>query len=256
MGTGSRSAVRAGSATSASGGRVGWLRPEVGDYVVAHAADPGSHPGGGDRRRARRPAPARLLPCRRRAGRRAGDVRRARVRREGPAQEPARAGRRRARAGARRGRHRRHGQLDQLQHGVDLDLRAAADVRVPQAPRQGERVGRPPRPAVPRRRLRRLGRGAARRLGRAQLEAGRQGRRALQPRRRPGPVRPRRLDAGGQPAHLGLRDQLRRPGRPVGRQGQPAHAQAGPPHVGGGRRSTRCATPPATACSSASTRPT
>ena len=28
------------------------------------------------------------------------------------------------------------------------------------------------------------------------------------------PSRPRRLDAGRQPAHLGLRDQLRRPGRP------------------------------------------
>ena len=37
-----------------------------------------------------------------------------------------------------------------------------------------------------------------------------------------------------QPAHLGLRDQLRRPGRPVGGQGQPAHAEAGAPHVGGG----------------------
>ena len=42
------------------------------------------------------------------------------------------------------------GVLDQLQHGVDVDLRAAAHVRVPQAPRPGERVGRAPRPAVPR----------------------------------------------------------------------------------------------------------
>ena len=42
------------------------------------------------------------------------------------------------------------GLVDQLQHGVDVDLRAAADVRVPQAARQGERVGRAPRPAVPR----------------------------------------------------------------------------------------------------------
>ena len=42
-------------------------------------------------------------------------------------------------------------------------------------------------------------------------QPGRRGHRALQPRRRPGPDRARRLDARGQPAHLGLRDQLRRP---------------------------------------------
>ena len=78
------------------------------------------------------------------------------------------------------------------------------------------------------------GRDPAHRLGRAQLEAGRPGGRPLQPRRRPGPLRPRRLDAGRQPAHLGLRDQLRRPGRALGRQGQPADAEAGPPHLGGG----------------------
>ena len=58
-----------------------------------------------------------------------------------------------------------------------------------QAARQGERVGRAPRPAVPRDGQRRVGRGAARRLGGAQLEAGRRGHRALQPRRRPGPDR-------------------------------------------------------------------
>ncbi len=99
---------------------------------------------------------------------------------------------------------------------------------------QGERLGQAPRPALPRGRLRRRRRGAAGRLGRAQLEAGRPGHRPLQLRRRPGPVRPRRLDAGRQPAHLGLRVQLRRPGRPGGGQGQPADAQAGPPHLGGG----------------------
>ena len=54
---------------------------------------------------------------------------------------------------------------------------------------------------------------------------GRQGRRALQLRRRPGPLRPRRLHAGGQPAHLGLRVELRGPGRPRRGEGQPAHAQ-------------------------------
>ena len=72
------------------------------------------------------------------------------------------------------------------------------------------------------------------RLGRAQLAARRQGRRALQLRRRPGPLRPRRLHAGGQPAHLGLRVELRRPGRPRRGEGQPAHAQGAPPQLGGG----------------------
>ena len=59
------------------------------------------------------------------------------------------------RARARRGVRRGDGVVDQLQHGVDVDLRAAPDVRVPQAARQGERVGRAPRPAVPRDRQRR-----------------------------------------------------------------------------------------------------
>ena len=49
------------------------------------------------------------------------------------------------------------------------------------------------------------------------------------------PSRARRLDDGDQPAHLGLRDQLRRPRRDRGREGQPAHAQARAPHVGGSR---------------------
>ena len=108
---------------------------------------------------------------------------------------------------------------------------------------------------LPRRRLRRLRRRAAGRLGGAQLEAGRPGHRALQLRRRPGPVGPRRLDARRQPADLGLRDELRRPRRPRRREGQPADAQARPTSRGRRRRSTRCATRPATACSSASTAP-
>ena len=65
-------------------------------------------------------------------------------------------------------------------------------------------------------------------------KVGRQGHRPLQLRRRPGPLGARRLDAGGQPAHLGLRDELRRPGRHHARQGQPAHAEAGAPELGGG----------------------
>ena len=139
-----------------------------------------------------------------------------------------------ARARARRGAGRGDGVVDQLQHGVDVDLRAGADVRVPAAARARERVGRPARPAVPRGRQRRRRRGAARRLGGALVEAGRRGHRALQPRRRPGPERARRLDARDQPAHLGLRDQLRRPRRADAGEGEPAHAQARAPHVGGG----------------------
>ncbi len=133
-----------------------------------------------------------------------------RVRGQGP---PEVAPRRRgavARAGTRRGAGRGDGVVDQLQHGVDVDLRAAPHLRVPPAARARERVGRPPRPAVPRGRERRRRRGAAGRFGGAGVEAGRRGHRALQPRRRPGPERARRLDARDQPAHLGLRDQLRR----------------------------------------------
>ena len=90
-------------------------------------------------------------------------------------------------------------------------------------------MGGPPRPALPRRRLRRAG--VVLRVGSAvrNWQPGRPGHGALQLRRRPGPVGPRRLDARRQPAHLGVRDQLRRARRPDDRQGQPADAQADPP---------------------------
>ena len=51
-----------------------------------------------------------------------------------------------ARAGARRGLRGRHGVGHQLQHGVDLDLRAAADLRLPRPPRQGVACGAPATP--------------------------------------------------------------------------------------------------------------
>ena len=73
-------------------------------------------------------------------------------------------------------------------------------------------------------------------LGRPPVEAGGQGHRPLQLRRRPEPERPRRLDPGRQSADLGVRDQLRRPGRPGRGQGQPADAQAHAPDLGGGGR--------------------
>ena len=120
------------------------------------------------------------------------------------------------------------------------------DVRVPEAPGQGERVGRAPRPAVPRDGERRVGRRAADGLRGAQLEARRRGHGALQLPGRPGPVGARRRDDGGQPAHLGLRVELRRARRPQHRQGEPAHAEARAPHVGRGRGQRADATPRAT----------
>ena len=74
------------------------------------------------------------------------------------------------------------------------------------------------------------------RSGREQVEARRRGRGALPVGRARGPGRPRRHDDGPAAAHLGLRDELRRPGRAGPGQEQPAHAQAGPPQLGGGGR--------------------
>ena len=65
------------------------------------------------------------------------------VRGQGPPQVAPRRRRADARAGARRGLRRRDGQLDQLQHGVDLDLRAAAHVRVPRPAGHASRCGAP-----------------------------------------------------------------------------------------------------------------
>ena len=101
---------------------------------------------------------------------------------------------------------------------------------------QALRAHQAPRPAVPRHRLRPRGRRPAHRPRRQRLEARRRGRRAL-PLRRAGVLRrPQRHDARPRAAHLGLRDQLRRPRRDRARQVQPADAQARPPQLGGGRR--------------------
>ncbi len=109
-------------------------------------------------------------------------------------------------------------------------------------------LGGAARARLPRRGLRRGRRGPAGRLGRAQLASGRQGHRPLQLRRRPGPHRPRRLDAGRQPAHLGVRVQLRRPGRHR-RWSRPTSSCPSRAISPGRRRpSTRCATRPRTAC--------
>ena len=89
--------------------------------------------------------------------------------------------------------------------------------------------------------LRCVGCRSARRCGGSQLEARRPRHGAVQLRRRPGPERAQRLDARFQPEDLGLRDELRCARRPLGREGQPADAQADAPHVGGvgGQRSVQ-----------------
>ena len=115
-----------------------------------------------------------------------------------------------------------------------LDLRAGLDVRVPRALRPAVPAVQAARPALPRARLRPRRRGAAHRAGRARLDAGRRGGRALPVGRAGEPRRAQRHDARPRAAHLGLRDQLRRPRPARAGQGQPADAQAGPPDLGGG----------------------
>ena len=154
---------------------------------------------------------------------------------QGPAQVAARRRRRAARARPGRGAGRGDGQRDQLQHRVDLDLRAGVDVRVPRALRPALPAGQAARPALPRGRLRPGRRRAADRPGVHTLEARRPGRRALPLGRARGPRRPQRHDARPRAADLGLRDQLRRARRRRAGQGQPADAQARAPHLGGGR---------------------
>ena len=70
--------------------------------------------------------------------------------------------------GPGRGPRRGHGQRDQLQHRVDLDLRAGLDVRLPRALRPALGVLEAPRPALPRGRLRPRRRRAAHGPGRQQ----------------------------------------------------------------------------------------
>ncbi|CAK7279753.1 Crotonyl-CoA carboxylase/reductase, ethylmalonyl-CoA producing [Streptomyces misionensis JCM 4497] len=119
---------------------------------------------------------------------------------------------------------------------MDLDLRAAVHVRVPGALRPHQRAGQAARPAVPHHRLRPRGRRPAHRPRGQRLEARRRGRRPL-PLGGAGVLRrAQRHDARPRAAHLGLRDQLRRPRRDRARQVQPADAEAGSPQLGGGRR--------------------
>ena len=76
-----------------------------------------------------------------------------------------------ARARPGRGARRRDGQLGQLQHRVDVDLRARLDLRLPRALRPDQPAGQAARPALPRGRVRPLRRRAAHRPGRAHVEA-------------------------------------------------------------------------------------
>ena len=157
------------------------------------------------------------------------------------------------RARARRGVRRGHGLVDQLQHRVDLDLRAAVDVRLPRPARPGVRLGRAPRARPPR--VGSDASGVVLRVGSAVRHW------------RPGdkvtvhcnyvddqdPTRPRRLHARGEPADLGVRDQLRRPRGRRGGEGQPADAKARRTSAGRRPPSTPCATRRPTGCSSRTT---
>ena len=172
--------------------------------------DPRRDPRGRARRRPRCPPAARFVSGCGGAGRRAGDVRGRAVGGEGSPQVPAHRRRAAPRAGTRRGAGRGDGVVGELQHRVDVDLRADPHLRLPGAARTRERVGCASRSTVPRGRERCRRCGVARGFGGAFVEARRRGHGALQPRRRPGPERARRLDAGDEPAHLGLRDELRR----------------------------------------------
>ncbi|CAA9323454.1 MAG: Crotonyl-CoA carboxylase/reductase, ethylmalonyl-CoA producing, partial [uncultured Nocardioidaceae bacterium] len=197
------------------------------------ARDPRRRPRRGRRRPGRHQGP-RALPRGGRPQGRGRDVRGDGLPRQGPPPQPAR--RRGRHAGARPGRGDRRGDglVGELQHRLDLDLRAGVDVRLPRAVRPAQRPDRAARPAVPRRGVGPVGRRAGRRPGREQVAPGRQGRRALPVGRAGGPAGPRRHDDGPAAAHLGLRDQLRRARRARAREDQPAHAQARPPDVGGG----------------------
>lgn len=83
--------------------------------------------------------------------------------RQGPAPVPAPRRRRPARARPGRGPGRGDGQRGELQHGVELDLRAGLHLRLPGAVRPPLAADQASRPAVPRARLRPGGRGAAHR---------------------------------------------------------------------------------------------
>ena len=192
--------------------------------------DPSSQTG-----RLRRAAAAGGLPGRHPAPGRGAHVRRSRRARPGSPQVAARGRGAGPRARPGRGAGRRHGQRGQLQHRVELHLLAGLHLRLPAPLREALRAHRAARPALSRGRLGPGGRGAAHRPRGEHLEAGRGGRRPL-PVRRAGELRraQRHHDRPGA-AHLGLRDQLRRPGRAGHRQDQPADAQAEAPHLGGGR---------------------
>ena len=224
-------------------------RPSYRSVTSLHGAHRRSHRTWSNGRRAGSAADPRGVPSGTRAEDRAGHVVRRELRRQGPATQSARRSGADTAAGARRGLCRRDGQQHQLQHGVEQHLRAGQHVRAAGPPGPRERVGATPRPAVSSGRQRCRRRRAARRRRCAQLEGRRSGHGALQLRRRSGPDEPRRLDDGQQPAHLGVRDELRRACRPGRGQGQPAAARSPPTSPGRRRRSMRCATPPATACS-------
>ena len=153
---------------------------------------------------------------------------------QGPAQVAPRRRGADARARARRGLRRRDGELDQLQHGLDVDLRAAADVRVPRPLRHGERRGPSATPcrttsSAPTRRASCCG--SARRCATGSRATGSRSTATTSTTR----TRPRTTTRcsptnqriwGFETNFGGLADLARR-------EGEPADAEADPPHVGG-----------------------
>ena len=142
-------------------------------------------------------------------------------------------------AGPRRGLRGRDGVGHQLQHRVDVDLRAPAHLRLPRPPGQGERVGGPPRPAVPRGRVRRLGRRAQ---GRAHWcatgsRATRSSSTATTSTTR---TRPRTTTPCWPPTSASGVSRRTSGAWPTWRgEGEPDHAKGDPPHVGRRPPSTR-----------------
>ena len=154
---------------------------------------------------------------------------------QGPAQVAARRGGADARARPGRGDRGRDGQRHQLQHRVDLDLRAGLHVRVPRALRPDHRPRQAPRPALPRGRLRPGRRRAARPApactrGSPATRSSRTASRSSWRSRRP-----RRHDARPRSSASGASRPTSAASRPGAGQDQPADAQARAPHLGGGR---------------------
>ena len=205
-----------------------------GDHDAGHPrGDPGRRhdPGTSPRCRSRRPT-ARSPCTRTRSGMFEGLASRDKDPRKSLHVER-RAG---ARGRAGRGAGRGDGQRDQLQHRLDVDLRADVDLRLPEALRP-DLAARRPSTTSPTTWSARTCPASSCAPGRA-CTPGSPATRWSRTACRSSSSTPDGHDdtmLDPRAADLGLRDELRRPGRARPGQGQPADAQAGPPDLGGGR---------------------